>query len=266
MADSILEEHSGPVTILRLNNPAALNALTSETAAELAAMLHEASRTARAIVLAGHARAFCSGIALSGNVDPADPDFDAGAPLHSAFNPLMCTIKESPIPMVSAVRGAAAGVGASIALACDMIVAGEGAYFLQAFRRIGLVPDGGAAFLLAHSIGRVRAMELKLLGEKLSAARALEWGLINRLVADQDVERLALDIAVSLANGPTYALSLIRKAAWAALSSDWESQLSLERDLQHAAGQHPDHAEGVAAFIEKRAPDFVKPVQLRHRF
>ena len=160
------------------------------------------------------------------------------------------------MPILSAVRGAAAGIGASVALACDMIVAGQGAYFLQAFRRIGLVPDGGSALLLAHTVGRVRAMELMLLGEKLDAATALAWGLINRVVEDGEVEATAAAIAASLAKGPTRALGLIRKAAWAALSSDFESQLDLERALQREAGGSADFAEGVAAFLGKRLADF----------
>jgi 2-(1,2-epoxy-1,2-dihydrophenyl)acetyl-CoA isomerase len=159
--------------------------------------------------------------------------------------------------VISAVRGVAAGVGASVALSCDMIVAGESAYFLQAFRRIGLVPDGGSAFLLAQSVGRVRAMELMLLGEKLPAPTALAWGLINRVVPDADVEAEAAGIAAGLAAGPTRALGLIRKSAWAALSSTLESQLALEADFQGDAASTQDHAEGVAAFLEKRPARFV---------
>jgi 2-(1,2-epoxy-1,2-dihydrophenyl)acetyl-CoA isomerase len=195
-------------------------------------------------------------MALAGTITPSDPHYDAGAPLEVAFNPLMRAIQESPIPIVASVRGAAAGVGASIALACDIIVAGESAYFLQAFRRIGLVPDGGAALLLSHSIGRVRAMELMLLGERLAAPKAFDWGLITRLVPDEDVESASFTLASQLAQGPTAALGLIRKAAWAALSSDWNAQLDRERGLQRIAGHHPEHAEGIAAFMAKRSPVF----------
>ncbi len=253
MADLILSETAGTVTTLRLNNPAAMNAITAEMAEDLHAKLTQAASASRAVVLAGHARAFCAGANLAGR-GPATED--AGARLESSFNPLVAAIKDCRVPIVAAVCGAAAGIGASIALACDMIVAGQGAYFLQAFRRVGLVPDGGAALLLAHTVGRVRAMELMLLGEKLPAETALAWGLINRVVPDDDVEATAATIAASLAEGPTVALGLIRRAAWAALSSDLESQLTLERNLQTQAGRSPDCREGVTAFLEKRVARF----------
>ncbi len=253
MADSILIETTGDVITLRLNNPAALNALDPDMAELLHARLDEAATTARAIVLAGSARAFCAGANLAAGGPATD---DAGARLESSYNPLMRAIKECRVPIIAAVCGAAAGIGASVALACDMIVAGRSAYFLQAFRRIGLVPDGGSALLLAHTVGRVRAMEMMLLGDKLPAETALSWGLINRVVADADVEAEAASLAASLASGPTVALGLIRRAAWAALSSDLESQLSLERQLQKQAGRSPDCREGVAAFLEKRPARF----------
>ncbi len=253
MADSILIETAGDVTTLRLNKPASLNAMDGDMAEALHAKLDEAVVTARAIVLAGSPRAFCAGADLSAGGPAGD---DAGARLESSFNPLIRAIKDCRVPIVAAVCGAAAGIGASVALACDMIVAGRSAYFLQAFRRVGLVPDGGSALLLAHTVGRVRAMELMLLGDKLPAETALAWGLINRVVTDELVETEAAGIAASLASGPTVALGLIRKAAWAALSSDLETQLGLERALQKEAGRSPDCREGVAAFVEKRAARF----------
>ena len=252
MPDTILIEPAGDVTTLRLNNPAALNAMDDHMADALHAALDQASATARAIVLAGSPRAFCAGANLSGRPDGQD----AGARLESSFNPLMRAIKNCRVPIISAVCGAAAGIGASVALACDMIVAGRSAYFLQAFRRVGLVPDGGSALLLAHTVGRVRAMELMLLGDKLPAETALAWGLINRVVADDAVEAEAAGLAASLAAGPTVALGLIRRAAWAALSSDLETQLGLERGLQKQAGLAEDCREGVSAFLEKRAARF----------
>ena len=253
MSDHILIETAGDVTTLRLDNPAALNAMSAEMAEALHAALAEAAATARAIVLAGHPRAFCAGANLAAG---GPSGADAGARLESSFNPLMRAIKECRVPIISAVSGVAAGIGASVALACDMIVAEQGAYFLQAFRRIGLVPDGGSALLLAHSVGRVRAMELMLLGDRLPAPTALEWGLINRVVPDDAVEATAAELAASLASGPTLALGLIRKAAWAALSSEFDTQLGLERDLQRQAGASPDCREGVTAFLEKRVAQF----------
>ena len=256
MEDRIVAERMGDVTTLRINNPAALNAMDGDMAEMLGGQIGEAGRSARAIVLAGHERAFCAGADLARSDRAPGVDFDAGARLERSFNPLMQAVRDSPVPIISAVRGAAAGIGASLALACDMIVAGQGAYFLQAFRRVGLVPDGGSALLLAHSIGRVRAMELMLLGDKLPAERALQWGLINRVVPDEAVEAEAAQLAASLASGPTYALGLIRRAAWSALSSTWEAQLQTERALQRDAGRSPDFAEGVSAFLEKRPANF----------
>lgn len=251
----ILAEQQGDVMTLRLDNPAAMNAIDGEMAEALTRLLQAAGKTARAVVLAGHPRAFCAGANLA-RAEPAAGDFDAGARLETSFNPLMRAIKDCPVPIISAVRGAAAGIGASIALACDMIVAGESAYFLQAFRRIGLVPDGGSAMLLAHTVGRVRAMELMLLGERLPAPTALAWGLVNRVVPDDEVENTAAKLAASLAAGPTRALGLIRHAAWAALSSGWEDQLARERMLQREAGGSTDFQEGIAAFLEKREARF----------
>jgi 2-(1,2-epoxy-1,2-dihydrophenyl)acetyl-CoA isomerase len=168
----------------------------------------------------------------------------------------MRRLRDLPIPWLSAVHGAAAGAGASLALAADLIVAGESAYFLQAFRRIGLVPDAGATWLLTKSVGRVRAMELMLLGERLPAPRALEWGLINRVVPDADVMDTALALAGELASGPTRTLGMIRSAAWTAAERDFSEALDSERSLQSEAGRTADFAEGVQAFIEKRPARF----------
>ena len=188
------------------------------------------------------------------SVDGADRD--AGAALEHHINPLIRTLRDLPIPWIAAVQGAAAGVGASLALSADLIIAGESAYFLQAFRRIGLVPDGGATWLLSQAVGRVRAMELMLLGEKLPADKARAWGLINRVVPDDDLQATALALAAELAAGPTLSLGLIRRAAWAATSTDLEAALTLERSLQTKAGHTADFAEGVKAFLEKRQAQF----------
>ena len=252
-------DHDGAVAIIRLNDPATLNALS----VELMEALHEAVRAAgagqggaRAMLLCGSGRGFCSGanLAADGRNEPGPRD--AGLPLEAHINPLMRTLRDLPIPWISAVQGAAAGVGASLALAADLIVAGESAYFLQAFRRIGLVPDGGATWLLSQAVGRVRAMELMLLGEKLPADKARAWGLINRVVPDADLQSTALGLAAELAAGPTRALALIRRAAWAATASDLEGALQTERAFQTEAGHTADFAEGVAAFFEKRPARF----------
>ena len=208
--DYTLEGH---VATVRLNDPATLNALTMEVTDALHEAARRAERQARAMLICGAGRGFCSGwnLTTTGGGDGGG-GFDAGLALERHVNPLMRTLRDLQIPWISAVHGAAAGVGASIALCADLIVAGETSYFLQAFRRIGLVPDGGATWLLAQSAGRARAMELMLLGEKLPAPKALEWGLINRVVPDADVITTATALATELANGPTLALAMIRRA------------------------------------------------------
>jgi 2-(1,2-epoxy-1,2-dihydrophenyl)acetyl-CoA isomerase len=250
-------ESAGNVAIIRLNDPATLNALSVTLVEALDDAFRQASTHARAAVVCGAGRGFCSGwnlTATSAGLD--DGTFDAGRVLESHVNPLMRRLRDLPIPWLSAVHGAAAGAGASLALAADLIVAGEGSYFLQAFRRIGLVPDAGATWLLTKAVGRVRAMELMLLGDRLPAPRALEWGLINRVVADGDVMDATLALAGELANGPTRTLGMIRRAAWHAAERDFTDALDRERSLQAEAGRTADFAEGVRAFIEKRPAAF----------
>jgi 2-(1,2-epoxy-1,2-dihydrophenyl)acetyl-CoA isomerase len=257
VAATVEFECTDNVAIVRLADPATLNALTPELVEALHEAAHRATREARAMLLCGAGRGFCSGWNLAGT-GPATGEgaFDGGLALEQFVNPYMRTLRDLPIPWISAVHGAAAGVGASIALTADLIVAGESAYFLQAFRRIGLVPDGGATWLLSHSAGRARAMELMLLGEKLPAPKALEWGLINRVVPDDQVQTAAFALARELAAGPTRALGLIRRAAWAASGADLETALATERQLQTEAGQTGDFQEGVRAFFEKRPAQF----------
>lgn len=256
MTDSILIERGGAVVTLRLNAPAAMNAMTPQMAQDLRHALEAESATARAIVLAGSERAFSAGANLNAAM-PADPSgFDVGLTLEQDYNPLMRTMRDLPVPLISAVRGAAAGVGASIALACDIIVAGKSAYFLEAFARIGLIPDGGATWLLTRAVGRVRAMEMMLLAEKIPAPQAFDWGLVTRLTEDDAVEESALAIARKLAAGPRHSHALIRKAAWQAADNDFATSLETERQLQKQAGESPDFAEGLAAFREKRPADF----------
>ena len=159
----------------------------------------------------------------------ADGQPDLGGRLEATFNPFVTMLRDLPIPYVTAVNGAAAGIGCSFALLGDLIVAGESAYFLQAFRRIGLVPDGSATYHLPRMIGRVRAMEMMLLGEKIPAKTALEWGLINRCVPDAELLPTAKALALELANGPTKTLGMIRRLAWASLDNTWDEQIQAER-------------------------------------
>ena len=252
----------GSVTVITLSDPATMNAAGVDMAAELLhAFKHAvASDTpARAILLTGEGRGFCSGANLSagpaGRSADGDGKPDAGGALETLYNPLVTFIRDSPVPIVTAVNGAAAGVGCSLALLGDLIVAAESAYFLQAFRRIGLVPDGGSTYLLPRMIGRARAMEMALLGERIPAAQALEWGLVNRVVPDADLMTKAKGLAQALATGPA-SLGLTRQIINQSLDSDWAEQLHRERVAQRIAGKSADFAEGVRAFLEKRPAAF----------
>lgn len=251
----LLIEREGDVCVIRFNDPATRNALGMDMAAELRDALLAAESDCGAVLLAGGDKAFCSGANLSGP-RMGSGDIDAGLVLQDTVNPLMMTIRDLAIPFVTSVRGAAAGVGASLALVGDLIVASEDAYFLQAFCRIGLVPDGGSPWLLVRSAGRARAMEMMLLGERLPAAKALEWGMINRVVPSEDADATALAIAQQLADGPRVALGLIRKAGWYAADNGFGDELALERNLQRQVGKSADFAEGVTAFLEKRPARF----------
>ena len=262
MYEKITAARQGDVAVITLSDPATMNAAGVDTATELLHAFKSASvgpDRARAIVLTGAGRGFCSGANLSGSPGGANLDVDgkpdAGAALETVYNPLVTFIKEMATPFVTAVNGAAAGVGCSLALLGDLIVAAESAYFLQAFRRIGLVPDGGSTYLLPRMIGRARAMEMMLLGERLPAKQALEWGLINRLTPDAELMSEALKLAQALASGPA-SLGLSRQLAWASLESDWAEQLHRERLAQRVAGKTDDFREGVAAFLQKRPAAF----------
>ncbi|MBR0858059.1 enoyl-CoA hydratase-related protein [Bradyrhizobium liaoningense] len=247
----------GNVSVIRLSDPETLNAVTARMLDELDAAIDSARASSRAIILASEGRAFSSGANLSDAAMAENEGLrDAGRLLETHVNPLIVKLKRLPIPWISAVRGPAVGVGSSIALAADLIIASETAYFLQAFSRIGLVPDGGAAWLLSRGVSRARAMELMLLGERLPAVKALEWGLVNRVVPDQMLDDTAMETAESLAKGPTTTLGLIRALSWAAVDSRLEDSLRAEREAQRTAGQSADAREGIAAFLEKRAPRF----------
>lgn len=251
-------ERDGDVAIIRLNDPATLNAVTLATIEEIGSALDEITGSARAMILTGAGRAFCSGANLAGGmgVGQSEGPPDAGRSLETHINPLMLRLRDLPIPWVSAVKGSAAGVGCSFALAADLVVAGESAFFLQAFARIGLVPDGGSSWLLAKSVGRARAMEMMLLGERIPAAKAMEWGMINRLVPDEQVMPMAVTLAKALAAGPTKSLAMIRRMAWSAADVSFEDALTTERNNQRDAGRTADHREGVVAFLSKRPANF----------
>lgn len=253
-----LFEARDKVGIIRLNDPTALNAMSVQMAQDLSHALDQAFETSRALILTGAGRGFCAGAKLSADETiPLDASGkpDMGAGLESHINPILLRLRDAPIPWISAVRGPAAGVGCSLALAADMVVASDTASFIQAFARVGLAPDGGASWLLSRAIGRPRALEMMLLGEPVKAEKALEWGLINRLVPDKQLEDRALDLATRLADGPA-SLRLIRQAAWHGADASFAAALDHEREGQRLAGQTADHAEGVAAFLEKRPARF----------
>jgi 2-(1,2-epoxy-1,2-dihydrophenyl)acetyl-CoA isomerase len=250
------------VAIVTLNDPATMNAAGVDMIAELAEVFGKIASgeiKARAVVLTGEGRGFCSGANLSGGMagggGQRSEGEGAGGALVTHYNPFMRLVRDFPMPIVTAVNGAAAGVGCSLALMGDLIVAGEGAYFLQAFRRIGLVPDGGSTYILPRMIGRARAMEMTLLGERVPAQKALEWGLVNRVVPDAELMETATALAKELANGPA-SLAMIRKLMWQSLDEDFDSQLAAEASTQNHAGRTADFQEGVLAFLQKRPAQF----------
>ncbi len=253
----------GELATIALSDPSTMNAAGVDMIIELADAFGRVATGedgARAVILTGEGRGFCSGANLSGGgpagrASGADGRPEAGSTLETHYNPFVTLLRDFPMPIVTAVNGAAAGVGCSMALMGDIIVAGESAYFLQAFRRIGLVPDGGSTYLLPRMIGRARAMEMTLLGDRVPAAKALEWGLINRVVPDAELMTEAGKIALELARGPK-ALGLIRKLMWQSLDADFAEQLSTEAKTQNLAGKTDDFIEGVQAFLQKRPAQF----------
>lgn len=250
--------HESGVAIITMADPATLNAITTHMVEEMTDAFSSAARDARCVILTGEGRGFSSGANLTGGSLPLDDAgrVDVGRRLEEHYHPFIRLLRDLPIPFVTAINGAAAGIGCSFALMGDIIVASESAYFLQAFRRVGLVPDGGSTYLLPRMLTRVQAMELMLLGEKLSASKALAWGLINRCVPDVELLPTAQAIATELATGPTKALAMVRKLAWGSLDSGFDAQLAAERIAQREAGRTRDFVEGVTAFAQKRAAEF----------
>lgn len=247
----------GAIARIEFNAPQTLNAISRIMAIECLDAIVKAQKEARVIVLSGTGNAFCSGINLAtSGVDISDQQRDIGKNLEEFLNPLLMAMRDCDIPIITSLRGACAGIGSSIALMGDIIIASKSAYFLQAFVNLGLVPDGGAAYILSRTIGRVRAMELMLLGERLYAEKAFEYGLITRVVEEDELIDKTNEIAQKFANGPTLSLGMIRNSAWEALEIDFPSQLSRERELQTKAGLTNDFIEGVMAFFQKRKPDF----------
>jgi 2-(1,2-epoxy-1,2-dihydrophenyl)acetyl-CoA isomerase len=258
MASILVSLETGVLSIT-LNRPDKLNSFNPEMHQLLRQALeraHDADEV-RAVLLTGAGRAFCAGQDLSErNVSPGAAPIDLSISLGSHYNPLVRRLRELPKPVVCAVNGVAAGAGANIALACDVVVAARSASFVQAFSRIGLLPDSGGTFFLPRLVGSARAMGLALLGEKLSAEDAAQWGLIWKVVDDAQLMKEALSISRSLSEGPTKGYGLIKKALYMSAINTLDAQLDLERDLQRQAGFSEDYREGVAAFKDKRKPVF----------
>lgn len=252
----VLYSLDGGVAHISLNDPGTRNAISRALAGELIQALGRAGREARAVLLTGEGKGFSSGANLAETeFDLADPMRDAGLALDDYLHPMILAVRSIDLPVVTAVQGAAAGVGSSLALAGDIIVCGRGAYFLQAFRHVGLVGDGGATWLLARAVGRVRAMEMLLLGERMPAEKALEWGLVNRVVPDEELRDEATALARELAAGPR-SLGMIKRTAWGANDCSFEQAMAAERAAQRDASRTDDFVEGVTAFLGKRSPDF----------
>jgi 2-(1,2-epoxy-1,2-dihydrophenyl)acetyl-CoA isomerase len=257
--ETVLVASSGGVTRLTLNRPEKLNAFTRAMHAELRATLEAAGAHSqcRVIVLTGAGRAFCAGQDLAEiHLGTEGGLADAGSQLEQAYNPLVKLITSLEKPIVCAVNGIAAGAGANVALACDIVVAARSASFLQAFTRIGLVPDTSGTWTLPRLIGPARARALTMLAEPLPAEKAEAWGLIWKTVDDDRLEEEVSALASKLAGAPTYALGLTKRAIALSSTNTLVQQLDLERDLQRKAVGSPDAAEGIRAFLEKRAPKF----------
>src|SRR5512145_1079082 len=256
---SVLVSVEAGVQTLTLNRPEKLNAFTSEMHKELRRALEQAldDRAIGAVLLTGAGRGFCSGQDLSErNVAPGAAPIDLSVSLGSYYNPLVRRIRELPKPIVCAVNGVAAGAGANIALACDLVLAARSASFVQAFSKLGLLPDSGGTWTLPRLLGNARALGLTLLGDKLPAEQAAQWGLIWRCVEDAELKDAVDSLARQLAAAPTLGLARIKQAIYDSWHRTFEEQLQHERDGQRELGRSHDYAEGVAAFTEKRAPNF----------
>ena len=256
--ETILAEDRGGYTQITLNRPARMNAFTVQMHRDLRAALDAAVEGgARAVLMTGAGRGFSAGQDLTER-EPPDPNNrpDLRQFLHRWYNPLVKYLRELRIPVVTAVNGVAAGAGMGIALAADIVIACRSASFLQAFARVGLMPDAGSSFHLPRLVGLARARGMAMLAEPIPAEQAAAWGLIWKCVDDDDLMVEAQAIADKLATMPTVALGLMKQSFNASLQNDLATQLDMERDLQFICGHTDDYLEGVTAFLEKRKPVF----------
>ena len=256
--EQIRFESRDGIARITLNRPDRLNSFTTQMHAELReALAAVGAGDARVLLLTGEGRAFCAGQDLSDRaVAPGAEPVDLGASIDENYRPLVLGLRNLPLPVVCAVNGVAAGAGANIALACDLVIAARSASFIQAFCRIGLVPDSGGTYFLPRLVGSARALGLALLGDRLSAEQAADWGLIWKCVDDAELAATTDALLTQLAQAPTGGLAAIKRALHASAANTLEQQLDLERDAQRALGYSADYREGVAAFLDKRLPRF----------
>lgn len=257
---TIIFDLTDGVARLTLNRPDRLNSFTVEMHDEVADALAQvaAPNAARVLLLTGAGRGFCAGQDLSDrSVAPGGDGVDLGASLEDRYNPLVRKLVELPLPVICAVNGVAAGAGANIALAADLVIAARSAKFIQSFANIGLVPDSGGTWILPRLVGQARALGLALTGEPLSAEQAEAWGLIWKCVDDSELASTADATARRFASAPTLGLAATKRAIRGALGASFNTQLDLERDLQRSLGATADYQEGVGAFLEKRTPKFI---------
>ncbi|MGQ1137970.1 2-(1,2-epoxy-1,2-dihydrophenyl)acetyl-CoA isomerase PaaG [Acinetobacter baumannii] len=256
---NIIAEEKNSVGYLTFNRPKALNSFNVDMHREVAEVLSQWTKNpdVRCVVISGEGRGFCAGQDLGDRVvDPNAEAPDLGYSIETYYNPLIKTIVNMPKPVICAVNGVAAGAGANIALACDLVIAAKSANFVQAFCRLGLVPDSAGTWFLPRAVGHARAMGLALLGDKLPAETAKEWGMIWDVVEDAELKTKVTELAERLARQPTFGLSLIKKAIHQSSNNTFDEQMLLERDLQRIAGRSEDYREGVQAFMNKREPNF----------
>lgn len=258
---TILVERKDAICVITLNRPDKLNSFNTQMHEELAEALKDIEKKVetqeiRALVLTGAGRAFCCGQDLNERRPGSGVDFEAGAALEKYYNPLVRCLRNLPIPVICAVNGVAAGAGANIALSGDIVLAARSAKFIQAFSKIGLIPDAGGTYILARQIGEMRAKAMAMLATPINAEKALEWGLVWEVHDDNVFMEEVMAMATHLSKGATQALALTKQAMQAATVNSYSKQLDLEVKLQKTAGQTADFGEGVAAFFDKRPAEF----------
>jgi 2-(1,2-epoxy-1,2-dihydrophenyl)acetyl-CoA isomerase len=256
---TILFEVTGGVARLTLNRPDRLNSFNVQMHGEVRDALSQLTNNseARVLVFTGAGRGFCAGQDLGDRaVAPGGQGVDLGDSIENYYRPLVLALRNLPMPVIGAINGVAAGAGANIALACDLVIASKSASFVQAFSKLGLVPDSGGTWFLPRLLGNARAMGLAMLGDKLPAEQAAQWGLIWRCVEDAELKSTVDQLATQLAAAPTRGLARTKQAIYESWSHSLEQQLDQERDFQRELGRTQDYAEGVAAFTEKRTPKF----------